>query len=143
MLRQKDFCNIQVFAEVDFRQSEGNSALESKAKEMLENFEGEDLGFISRGDVIDKFNLNEEEALKVSERIFSSKQSKGYILLNDKAILFKISKQRLPKEGDMENLDFINQNLLSIKDNLVNSKILDILKNRYDIKLYYNSSKGN
>ena len=43
----------------------------------------------------------------------------------------------------MENLEFINQNLLNIKDNLVNSKILDILKSRYKIKLYYKNDKGN
>ncbi len=127
---------------VDFKKSQGVKALEREAKSRVDTFEGEDLGFISRDDV-SKFGLNEEESLKVSERIFGSKKAKGYIILNDKAILFKISNQRLPKEGDMENLDFINQNLLNIKDNLVNSKILDILKNRYEVKLYYKNSKGN
>ena len=132
----------KVLVEVDFKNLQEVKALETEAKTRLANFEGEDLGFISRDDV-SKFGLSEEESLKVSERIFGSKENKSYIVLNDKAVLFKISSQRLPKEGDMKNLDFINQNLLNIKDNLVNSKILDILKSRYKVKLYYKNSKGN
>jgi peptidyl-prolyl cis-trans isomerase D len=134
--------DAKLLAEVDFKKAQELKLLEIETKNRVNNFKGEDLGFISRDDV-SKFGLNEEDGLKVSERIFGSKESEGYILLNDKSLLFKISDQRLPKEGDMENLEFINQNLLNIKDNLVNSKILDILKSRYKIKLYYKNDKGN
>lgn len=136
------YVDAKASIEVDFKNSETTKALEKEAKARFESFDGEDLGFISRDDV-SKFGLNEEDANRVAERVFGSKNANGYILLNDKTILFKISEQKLPKEVDMGNLDFINQNLLNIKDNLVNSKILDILKSRYEIKLYYKNGKGN
>ena len=137
-----EFEDAKELAKIDLTKSTKVKLLEEEAKSKLGDFKGEDLGFISRDDT-SKFELEEDDASKVLERIFGSKEQKGYVVLDDKAILFKISEQKLPKEGDMENLDFINQNLLNIKENLVNSKILDILKSRYEIKLYYKNRKGN
>lgn len=137
-----EYEDAKEFAKLDLTKSKKVKLLEEEAKSKLKEFKGQDLGFISRDD-ISKFELDEEESSKVIERIFGSKEQKGYLILNEKAILFEISNQKLPKEGDMENLDFINQNLLNIKDNLVNSKILDILKSKYEIKLYYKNDKGN
>ncbi len=129
-------------AEVDLKNTMKTELLEKESKARMGNFEGEDLGFISRDDV-SKLNLAEEEASGAMERIFSSIEPRGYILLNDKAILFRIVAQELSQEGDMKNFEFINQNLLSIKNELINSKILDILQKRYEIKLYYKNDKGN
>lgn len=129
---------------VDFRAIKEREELERVAKSKLENFEGESLGFVSR-DSFDNLNgLSQSQKQEALETIFNSKSRKSYAIFDDRALLFEILEQRFSNNLDSNSsseMEAIEGNLLSIKNNLVYSKILDILQSKYEIKIYY--KKGN
>ena len=62
------------------------------------------------------------------------KEEKGYILLGNKAILYKIFDQRVKNSAIIsQNLDFLIQNGVQIKARMVEKEFLDYLSKTYKI----------
>lgn len=115
--------------------------LENIAKSQIENFEGQDIGFIARDDAKKVTGLQEFEAIELLNSIFSTNQTRGYKLFDDKAVLYKIVERKLLNEEKQEQYkDFISDNAQKIKTNQTFLDITDILKNVYKTERYY---KGN
>lgn len=108
--------------------------LEEMAKKELESFRGEVIGFIGRDDVAKISSLETEEAAEFLAQVFQSSEPKGYVLLDEKAVLFEILEQKLLKSEEMiKNLDFIAQNVTQIKERLAEGAFLEYLNRRYVI----------
>ncbi|EOH6881609.1 peptidyl-prolyl cis-trans isomerase, partial [Campylobacter jejuni] len=122
--------------------------LEEKAKNSLVNFKGDDIGFVSRDSsresvkVSDKI-LNDSEFAYFLMNVFNTDQNSSYVVINDnKAILYKINKQKLDMNSDKfeQYKAMLEQNLQNLKANELKQELVDELKKIYPIKIYY---KGN
>ncbi|EAJ4508026.1 peptidyl-prolyl cis-trans isomerase, partial [Campylobacter coli] len=118
--------------------------LEEKAKQNLENFSGTNIGFVSRDTVRNDAKisniLNEAEFSYFLMNVFNSDQNRSYVILNeDKAMLYKINKQKLdmnPEKFQQYRI-MLNQNLQSLKANEMKQELIEELKKTYPIKIYY------
>ncbi len=122
--------------------------LEEKAKNSLVNFKGDDIGFVSRDSsresvkVSDKI-LNDSEFAYFLMNVFNTDQNSSYVVIDDnKAILYKINKQKLDMNSDKfeQYKTMLEQNLQNLKANELKQELVDELKKIYPIKIYY---KGN
>ncbi|MGP1580416.1 MAG: peptidylprolyl isomerase [Wolinella sp.] len=112
--------------------------LELRAKEELKNFKGEAMGFVKRDDVARFPQLDAQDAEEFLAQLFQSNEPKGYALIKDKAILFEIMGQKLPKSEEMvKNSDFLSEKIVPsiarIKEGLAEEAFLEYLARRYAI----------
>ncbi|MBM0636974.1 SurA N-terminal domain-containing protein [Campylobacter sp. VicNov18] len=122
--------------------------LEEQAKNSLADFKGDDIGFVSRDSsresvkLSDKI-LNDSEFAYFLINVFNADQKSSYVLINDnKAILYKINKQKLDLSADKfdQYKLMLQQNLQNLKASELKQELVDRLKKIYPIKIYY---KGN
>ncbi|OCX42404.1 peptidylprolyl isomerase [Campylobacter ornithocola] len=118
--------------------------LEEKAKLALENFQGIDIGTYSRdsgkkekvGDM-----MNDTEFSEFLMHVFDSNKAKSYVLFDDKAIVYEITKQTLENQNKEEIYKFIiEQSAKQTKQTLLKEELLKKLIELYPIQRYY---KGN
>lgn len=119
--------------------------LEEKAKTNLQNFNGINIGFVSRDSIRDNTRVN-ENMLNDAEfsyflmNVFNSNQNSSYVILNDnKAILYKINKQKLDMNADkfQQYQGMLKQNLQNLKANEIKQELIEELKKMYEVKIYY------
>ncbi|ENQ6618919.1 peptidylprolyl isomerase [Campylobacter lari] len=118
--------------------------LEEKAKLTLDNFQGIDIGTYSRdsskntkvGDM-----MNDAEFSEFLMHVFDSNKAKSYVLFDDKAIVYEITKQTLENKNKEEIYKFIiEQSAKQTKQALLKEELLKKLIELYPIQRYY---KGN
>lgn len=121
---------------------------EQKTKIELENlaksYEGgyKNIGFISRDATKSTLSgLSETEFVVFLNGVFSNNKKQNYIILDNKAVVYKILDQKLqnPEKISLYK-DILSNNLKLLKDNVLLSEVLEDLKKRYIITNYY---KGN
>lgn len=113
-------------------------SLEAKAKSALEQFSGNDIGFVARDTRPEIAGLSEIEVAQFVNSIFENSTKDGYIILGNKAVVYKILDQKLAdfKElGRYENL--IRNSAISIKNEQLIEDLLSSLQHRYKIEQYY------
>lgn len=106
-----------------------------KAKKILNNFSGKDIGYINNKSNIEIDGLNKNESSKVIKSILKANIKSDLINLNDKVVVFLIKDSKMGiynSDNDKEIIDSIG----SLKENLVMSSLLEELKNKYEIKSF-------
>ncbi|NWF67151.1 MAG: peptidylprolyl isomerase [Campylobacterales bacterium] len=112
------------------------------AKVEVNSFKGTDIGFVSREDASKIELLSQIDAAEFLQKLFESKTKNGFVILNDKAVIYKILEQKLLDYNESEiDKEFISQNVQNLKDNLSNKGLLNFINNRYETELHY--QKGN
>ena len=118
----------------DFINFEKAKLLEEKAKSQLANFQGVDVGYLSRESRAVLKGLNEQESQDFISQLFTKTKAKDYIFLQDKIILYEILDQRLKNSDIMaKNLDFLTQNGMQVKSRLVDVAFMEHLLKIYKI----------
>ena len=108
--------------------------LEEKATKQLGTFKGVNVGYIGYGSEVELAGLTKEEASDFIRILTTKKEEKGYILLENKAILYQIFDQRVKNSAIIkENLDFLTQNGTQIKSRLVEIEFLNYLSKTYKV----------
>ena len=88
--------------------------------------------------------LAPQEAAQVASSIFESKDTKGVVYLQSKAVLFKVLEQKLLDNNQSEvGEQMFAKMLLGVKASLVNQSVLEYLKNRYEVKLFISLDGNN
>ncbi|EGK8036620.1 peptidylprolyl isomerase [Campylobacter lari] len=118
--------------------------LEEKAKLALNNFQGIDIGTYSRdsskGAKVGEM-INDAEFSEFLMHVFDSNKAKSYVLFDDKAIVYEITKQTLENKDKEEIYKFIiEQSAKQTKQALLKEELLKKLIELYPIQRYY---KGN
>ncbi|WP_170000040.1 peptidylprolyl isomerase [Campylobacter sp. RM9328] len=111
--------------------------LESKTKAALANFKGKDIGFISRdlNQTIDGLEIHEAQAF-VSQ-LLESPNKKGYIVLDDKAVIYEILEQKLLTNDINNNYkQLVEQNIANLKNSELMQDLTNELQKRYVVKEY-------
>ena len=120
---QKSFEEAKAEAKVLFESSKKKEKLLALAKERVKNFQGTDIGFVDRF-----YNF--------LSHLFSSKQKEGYVMLEDKAVLYRIVEQSAlnAKQGDAMAFK-------SMKSEAVLDALAEYLNETYKTTIYIDVSK--
>jgi len=132
------FKEAKIYASRDLRAIKLSSILEKKAKEAMKQNSGKVIGFVTQNDANKIKDLNEEEALKFLNHVFSKKNKKGYINLGKKVVVYEILEQKLFDDKEIQkNKDFIATNTKNMKKTLFEADLIKQLKKIYEVKKFY------
>ncbi len=93
--------------------------------------------FVTR-DSIDKLPpLTKDEASQFLQKLFLTNLSKGTILLDNKAVSYKVVEQKLLNLDKLnEKKDLIKEDIKKVKLNLLESNLITMLQQKYNIEIY-------
>ena len=135
---KKMLLNKAKAANIEVVPSELESLYAILAKKALENFNGKDIGFITRDSRKSVDGLSETEFLSFAMKLFESQNKKGYVMLDGKAVVYTILEQELLNSDKLKEYNsLLIQNMGAIKNGQLQQDLLDTLQKRYDIELYY------
>lgn len=102
--------------------------------DLKEGFKGKNIGFLKRNQDIKGFTSEESKLL--SEKIFTSKDKRGYLKLDQKIIVFEILNQRI----DETKSESMKQDVVGIlelyKNQIVTKEFYQYLQKRYKILIF-------
>lgn len=128
----KSFDEVKDIVKKDYEKVAKQNAIKKEVESKVNVFKGQDIGFISMSQTRQIKNLNEFEVQQLLNKIFTSDSKNGYLLLPNKAILYKITEQRINNKQLGKELEVLN----NIKYNLMERAILDFLAKEYKIINY-------
>lgn len=118
-----------------------NEALSQKAAAQLELFRGEDIGLVSRDSTPNIQGLNAEEVSLLLSHVFDNNEHRGYLVLDNKAVLYEVLEQNLLDLTKLEeHQNMVTESLNQMKRTEVDRALIENLKKRYVTEYYY---KGN
>lgn len=118
--------------ESDILRQKQEEMLRKSAASHLENFRGTDIGFVARDDIGKLSMLQPQVAAAFLEQLFAKTKPKDYMILDQKAILYKISAQELfAFENLTTNKNFLEENVVQLKNKLIESAFMNYLQKRY------------
>lgn len=124
----RDFNDVKDEVRNDYYPQALKNALIQDAKSKVNVFKGEDIGFIGIETNKNILSLNSLETQQVLSGIFNKTDKNGYVLLGDKAVLYKITEQKIATNSSIDVKDFNN-----FKTNLLEQSLLDFLSSKYRI----------
>ncbi len=114
--------------------------LKEKAAKIIKNFKGTDIGFVSRNDYekLTDMNLTKKEAIEFLDKVFSNNVKIGFFVFGSKAILYKITEQKLFDENKLkENEGLLVKNIIGIKESTIENSLIRKLQKKYKIEKFY------
>ena len=130
--------NAKEFIIDDYIDNKLSKNLEAKAKSALNNFNGTDIGFVARDTRPVIKGLSENEVSEFVNLIFASSAKDGYVILGNKAVVYKILNQKLVTAKELSGYENLLRNsALSIKNEQLIEDLLSSLQHRYKIEQYY------
>ena len=100
-----------------YKSKKEKEILTAKAKETLQNFKGTDVGFVSREVNGSIAGLNESDTRAFVSQLFDTNNTKGYVILDDKAVVYDILEQRLLTNNINNNYKQITQQNVAMLEN--------------------------
>ena len=111
--------------------------LEASAKEALEKKDGLNTQIKLTKDSDEAIlDLNNEQSTEFISKVFASSSKDGYVLLEDRAVVYEIVEQSLLNENK-QFASLIASNAAAIKTAQLEQGLIDTLQKRYVIKKYY------
>lgn len=129
------FDDAKEFAKKDFIEKNSLVALENKAKEMLASNNLDSIGFVSRESVENISGLRSDEASEFLNQLFKSQETSGVIMLQNKAVAYKVVSSKLGTHTESRNL-IVSNTISDIKTNELFSKLLESLEQKYKVISY-------
>ncbi|WP_333804415.1 peptidylprolyl isomerase [Sulfurospirillum sp.] len=115
-----------------------STALEKKAQAKLENFTGNDIGFVSRDTVKSIAGLSEAKSAEFFSHVFDNTAKKGYKIIDGKAIVYEVLEQKLlNKDKAKQYVSMISENVSQVKQNELNQNLIKKLATAYKVEQYY------
>ena len=124
------YTNVQENVKIDFLAQLEKTQLENETKKVLENFNGKDIGFVSKNtEMID--GLTKEESADFLNQLFNGTTKRGDINLNGKVVVYEILESRLAQSN--ENTQFLKSDIEQIINNEILLSLLKKLELQYNI----------
>jgi peptidyl-prolyl cis-trans isomerase D len=130
--KQLNYEESKMYAATELKRQKVVEALKQKAVVEAKNFQGKDIGFVARGELDKLTFLTKEEAKKLLDEVFASKNEIVTVFLPTKVVLVKILEQKLL----VKDKEFINSTTLQIKDRLLYGHLLEYLQGKYKVVVY-------
>lgn len=127
--------NVKDQIKSSFIAQKKNKILSDKAMKIIQNFEGRDIGYLTKDlkPILD--GLTDEESSKLVEHVFASGQTINSIPLENKIVVYKITETKLASY-DEKNNETVKSVVANIKTNSTFTALLEELKNRYETKSF-------
>ena len=111
--------------------------LEQKAKDAIKDFKGKEVGLIDREANVTIEGLESYEVQAFASQLLESPNKKGYIMLDDKAVVYEILEQNLTNDvTNNEYKQLMEQNVARLKNSELMKDLAAQLQKRYKIKEY-------
>jgi peptidyl-prolyl cis-trans isomerase D len=125
-------------AKDDLIASKKEQIINQKINNMIQNFTGTDIGYISKYKTPTIKGLTKDEVSNVVKSIFNSQKSIDKIKFNDKVVVYKITDSRFVKYNKDKD-GIILETMSDLKSNLVFANLLKQLQTRYAIQSFMES----
>jgi peptidyl-prolyl cis-trans isomerase D len=119
----------------DFINYKKEILLDEQSKKVLANFNGKDIGYITRESIDKVPGLNSQEAIQFFSQLFLVTSKKDIIKLDSKVVVYEILDTRLAKYDDKKDL-IVNKIISNIKYQVVIQNFINQIKNKYEIIKY-------
>ena len=87
--------------------------------------------------------MNDAEFAFFLMNVFNANDSKGFVLFDDKAVLYSIKGQNLLSTNKLNAYkDKLAQDVRNIKANEIKKELLTRLKGKYKVEIYYEKDKS-
>jgi peptidyl-prolyl cis-trans isomerase D len=130
--RTMTFKEAQSQVRSDYKKDESLKELKNLASSRVSMFSGVDKGYITQtSSSID--GLSDYESKELIKYIFAQNSAKGYKIIGDKAILYKITDQKISNPAS----DINSSNISKVKSDIINNSLIKRLKTRYKVENYY------
>ena len=124
--------NVKEVVTKEFKANKLNSILNSKKEELLKNFTGKDIGYITKGKLIDIDGLNKDEVNTLSSKISTATSLVDFVQLDGKIVVFKILDTKLATYDKTKD-QYITDTIIKLKNNQALSSIIEKLRLKYKI----------
>jgi len=133
------FEKAKALAKNDLLAEKKQQLLEAKAKaEVKDPKELKEIGFVTREDA-DKIDfLSKQEAAAFLNHLFSSVEKKGYFMLPDAAVVYKVEEQKLfdPEKYAKKKAE-LQKSVDALKDNSIQESLIERLQKQYKIEKHF------
>jgi peptidyl-prolyl cis-trans isomerase D len=116
----------------DLKIQKTQEILSVKKDNIIKNFSGVDIGYISRDKLPTIDGLSEGEINNLVSKISTSTSIIDFINLENKIVVFKIVDTKLGSYDETKN-KYITDTIVQLKQNQILSSLLEKLKNKYEI----------
>lgn len=121
-----------------YRGKKAQELLEKKSKDSLANFNGTDVGFVSRDTNSSIQGLTFQETKYFTNKLFDNNNKQGYVLVGDKSVVYNILEQNLLDNNRVKKYnDQLTQLAANLQYSQLQTNLLVELKKRYKIEQYY------
>lgn len=127
----KDYTQAKTQALEDLKKEVRLQELETFANSQLKSFKGISTKINNLGTV--KFeNIDEKSSAFIIHHIFNSKEKYGVIMTDNKAVLYRITKQVLPDQAPNNIIPLVQ----NIKTQYISNALLEYITKLYSVKIY-------
>ena len=116
----------------DYISSKKLEILRIKTNKIIENFEGKDIGFISKDKEVKIDGLNTEEVASLVKKVSTSITKIDSITTGNKTIVFKILDTKLASYDESKN-KYLEDTIKQLKNNETMSSIIKNLESKYEV----------
>ncbi len=129
-----DFDSVKQTVKQDYITSQKRTLLTKARDNAMQNFNGKDLGYVSRKtDSLKIDGLTKDEVKKVLQSIFNTTTKTDFVELANKTVVYQILDTKLGEyQKDQEFA--LTQQLDKVQDQILLSTLLEKLKTKYEIK---------
>lgn len=111
--------------------------LERRSQELLKNFKGKDIGFVSKASKLSIGSLDETEFNEFITKVFENPNTQGYVILGNKAVVYKVLEQKLLNNTNNKDYkELVYKDAKSLINNELKQNLVTILSKRYKIQYY-------
>jgi peptidyl-prolyl cis-trans isomerase D len=125
------FKDVSKLVRTDYISYKKQELLQDKVNSLTNKFSGKDIGFVSQNTELNIKGLTKSEVQQLTTHILRSSTTINSIILDDKAVVYKITDSRLVNNNNSNN-DVDKKSLQNIKNNEIISSLLKQLENRYE-----------
>jgi peptidyl-prolyl cis-trans isomerase D len=117
----------------DLKAQKLKNALNMKKNNLIKNFTGTDIGYITKGTLPKIDGLNDEEINKLASKISTATSVIDFIEFDNKTVVFKILDTKLATYDKTKD-QYLKDTIMKLKSNEVLENLLEKLKNKYEIQ---------
>jgi len=137
-----EFDAAKELVSADFMSEKTAQTLENDAKAALADFNGTDVGFVTR-DTAKLGDLSEDETRTFLDGVFTKANLEGYVILPERAVVYKVSDQKIDNSAKIDEYkEILAQNSFNLKNGVFKNNLLEALQKRYEIKKYFKGSEN-
>lgn len=119
----------------DLKKERFKEQLKQISNDKLEKFKGKDIGYVSLLKY-DIDGLDTKESFNLVKQIFASDKKSGFLVLDDKSVVYKITDQKLGNDDNLSNKSLLNNEIQSIKISSLQNSLIELYKDKYKINYF-------